>query len=130
MKRIVLLFIGLANMLCLAAQVQEADSVPKIKALIADSLALSADSIPQKTDAIDAPVQYAAKDSMIMALDGHNMVYLFGEASVQYKDLNLTGERIEVDADSSRVYATFALDSVGEEFGYPIFKQGSKQYEM
>ncbi|MDR0546369.1 MAG: LPS-assembly protein LptD [Dysgonamonadaceae bacterium] len=95
-----------------------------------DSIAQKNDSIPKKTEAIDAPVQYASKDSMIMILDGHNMVYLFGAASVQYKDLNLTGERIEVDADSSRVYATFALDSVGEEFGYPIFKQGDTQYEM
>ena len=31
--------------------------------------------------------------------------------------------------DSSLVYATFGLDSIGEEFGYPLFKDGDQQYE-
>ncbi|MDR2844404.1 MAG: LPS-assembly protein LptD, partial [Candidatus Symbiothrix sp.] len=85
---------------------------------------------PQKSNAIDAPIQTAAKDSMVMIMNGHNRIFLYGESAIQYKDLNLTGEYIEVDADSSLVHATYAIDSIGDEFGYPVFKQGDTQYEM
>ncbi|MDR1737382.1 MAG: LPS-assembly protein LptD [Candidatus Symbiothrix sp.] len=88
------------------------------------------DTVAKKSNAVDAPVQYTAKDSMVMTMKDGNMLYLFGDGNVQYKDLNLTGEYIEVNADSSIVYATFAVDSIGEEYGYPVFKQGDTQYEM
>jgi hypothetical protein len=93
-----------------------------------DSLTVRKDSV--SSNAIDAPIQYAAKDSMVMLLDGHNMLYLYGEGSMKYKNLDLTGEYIEVDSDSKIVFATFALDSVGQEFGYPVFKEGGSEYEM
>jgi hypothetical protein len=93
-----------------------------------DSLAI--DSVPKSSNAIDAPVKYVAKDSMRMVMRNENKVYMYGEGSVQYKNLDLTGEYIEVDADQSTVLATYALDSIGEKFGYPVFKEGETQYEM
>ncbi len=109
--------------------------------LASDSTVLVSDTIlPQDTlsakkdstnnNAIDAPIDYLAQDSMVMIMEGGNFVYLYGDASVKYKDLNLTGEYIEIAADSSIVFATFGLDSVGSEFGYPVFKQGAQEYEM
>ena len=95
-----------------------------------DSVQVVTDTVPPKSNAIDAPVHYAAKDSTVMVLDGRNMMYLYGEGSVQYMSMDLTGEYIEVNTDSSIVYATHGLDSIGEEFGYPIFKDGETQYEM
>ncbi|GHV56214.1 hypothetical protein FACS1894182_02300 [Bacteroidia bacterium] len=97
---------------------------------VADTVQAVTDTVPKKTNAVDAPVRYAAKDSMVMVLKDQNMIYMYGEGSVQYKNLDLTGEYIEVDANKSVVYATFALDSIGEEFGYPVFKEGETQYEM
>ena len=91
---------------------------------------LPQDSIKKKENAIDAPIAYTATDSMIMVLDGKNMLYLYGEGDVKYKNMNLTGEYIEIDADQSLVYATFGLDSIGDEFGHPIFVEGETQYEM
>jgi hypothetical protein len=88
------------------------------------------DSIPENPNAIDAPIQYASKDSMVMILKDHNMIYMYGEGSVQYKNLDLKGEYIEVDADSKIILSTFGLDSVGNEFGYPVFKEGETEYEM
>jgi hypothetical protein len=95
-----------------------------------DSTRTLTDTVPTNPNAVDAPVRYAAKDSMVMEMKGRNMVYMYGEGSVQYKNLDLTGEYIEVDADKSEVFATFGLDSIGEEFGYPVFKEGETQYEM
>jgi hypothetical protein len=96
-----------------------------------DSLAIQPpDSVPANPNAIDAPIQYASKDSMVMVMKGHNMVYMYGESSVQYKNLDLKGEYIEIDADSKILFSTFGLDSVGSEFGYPVFKEGETEYEM
>lgn len=104
-------------------------------AVISDSFAISdtthvatTDSVPQKDNGIDAPVYYESKDSIVMT--GTNMMYLFGNGNVKYKNLDLTAEYIEVNTDSSLAYATFALDTLGNEFGYPIFKEGETSYEM
>jgi hypothetical protein len=94
-----------------------------------DSLSVKNDSI-KKTNAIDAPVEYAARDSMIMTLRGKKKLYLFGESSAQYQGLELTANRIEIDSDSSLIFATHGLDSIGNEIEYPIYKEGETQYEM
>ncbi len=102
-----------------------ADSIPK-DTIHADTVRV--DSV--HSNAIDAPVVYFANDSIVTMMDGGNIIRLYGKANVKYRELELTGEYIEIDANKNMVYATFALDSIGEEFGYPIFKEGSSQYEM
>lgn len=86
-----------------------------------------ADSLPGKKAGLEAPVAYQATDSIIMT--GTNWAYLFGESDVKYQQIELQSENIEMNIDSSLVYATFGLDSVGEEFGYPLFIDGEQQYE-
>ncbi|MDR1609982.1 MAG: LPS-assembly protein LptD [Candidatus Symbiothrix sp.] len=93
------------------------------------------DTVTAKTDsvkpgAIEAPIHSHAKDSIVLILEGRNMFHLFGQGSVTQQARELTAEYIELDADSSIMYASYALDSVGEEFGYPVFKEGEQEYEM
>ena len=94
-----------------------------------DSIPAHQDSIliPTKKNAIDAPVYYQSKDSIVMT--GANFIYLFGEGNVKYQNLELSANYIEVDSDNSIVYAAFLTDSIGNESGYPIFKEGASQYE-
>ncbi|GHU78791.1 hypothetical protein FACS1894145_1600 [Bacteroidia bacterium] len=102
-----------------------------------DSTVLAApDSVRVKTDSIkpgtiEAPIQSHAKDSIVLTLNGgKNMFYLYGQASVKQQARELTAEYMELNADSSLMYASYRLDSLGEEFGYPVFKEGEQQYEM
>lgn len=95
-------------------------------ALKQDSLAV-ADTVRKKKNALDAIVTYQAKDSIMMTAG--NMAYLFGEGNVKYRQIELQSEVIEMNMDSSLVFAKFGLDSIGEEFGYPLFKDGDQQYE-
>lgn len=90
-----------------------------------DSLAL--DTVPRKTQGLDAPVTYQAKDSIIMTAG--NWAYLYGEGDVKYQQIQLQSEVIEMNMDSNLVYATFGLDSIGAEFGFPLFQEGDQQYE-
>jgi hypothetical protein len=98
------------------------DSIPS------DTLALKNDTV--KSGAIDAPIHIHSVDSSYMVLEGKNMLYLFGKASVTQESRNLEAEYIELDADSSLLYATFSLDSIGEKFGFPVYTEGDQQYEM
>ena len=58
-----------------------------------------------------------------------NWAYLYGESDVKYQQIGLQAENIEMSLDSSLVFAKFGLDSIGEEFGYPLFKDGDQEYE-
>ncbi|MDL2256603.1 LPS-assembly protein LptD [Bacteroidales bacterium OttesenSCG-928-I14] len=93
---------------------------------------LSKDStqIKKSESPIEAPIDYNAKDSMVMILDSKNMMYLYGDGDITYMSSKLKGEYIEVDAVKSEVYSTFGLDSIGEEFGYPVFSDGGQEYEI
>ncbi|MDD4515732.1 putative LPS assembly protein LptD [Massilibacteroides sp.] len=94
----------------------------------ADSLDVTpADTVLPKKTGLEAPVNYQAKDSIVMTAG--NWAYLFGEGKVTYQNIELESEEIELNMDSSLVYATFGLDSAGLEFGYPLFKEGEQQYE-
>jgi Organic solvent tolerance protein OstA len=76
---------------------------------------------------LEAPVTYQAKDSIVMTAG--NMAFLFGDGSVKYQQIELQSENIEMNMDSSIVFATFGKDTVGLEFGYPLFIDRDQQYE-
>ncbi|MCD8194078.1 MAG: LPS-assembly protein LptD, partial [Tannerellaceae bacterium] len=89
---------------------------------------MPADSVAApKQGPLNAPVFYQAEDSIVMTAG--NWAYLFGEADVKYQEIQLQSELIEMNLDSSLVYARFDLDSLGNEFGYPLFIDRSDQYE-
>ena len=108
--------------------VRQPDSLLKIAA---DSTlragTATVDTTARKKSMLEAPVTYQASDSIV--LTGTNMAYLYGESNVKYQNIELQAERIEMSMDSSIVYATFALDSVGAEYGYPLFVEGEQQIE-
>lgn len=108
--------------------VRQPDSLLQIAAdstLQVDTAAV--DTTARKKSMLEAPVTYQASDSIV--LTGTNMAYLYGESNVKYQNIELQAERIEMSMDSSIVYATFALDSVGSEYGYPLFVEGEQQIE-
>ena len=108
--------------------VRQPDSLLQIAAdttLQVDTAAV--DTTARKKSMLEAPVTYQASDSIV--LTGTNMAYLYGESNVKYQNIELQAERIEMSMDSSIVYATFALDSVGSEYGYALFVEGEQQIE-
>lgn len=95
-----------------------------------DSLSIEAqDSISvTEKQTLEAAVFYTAKDSMIFTSD--NMGYLYGEADIKYGEMGIKGEYITMDMDSSLISSTYGVDSLGKEFGLPIFAEGETEYEM
>ena len=79
-----------------------------------------------KTD-LDNTVDITAQDSMVLV--GQSDVYLYGNAKVTYGDIGLDAARIELDMDSSIVYAEGVPDSVGKATGTPVFTDKGTSYE-
>ena len=90
-----------------------------------DSLAI--DSIPKKKGALEATVEYEAKDSIVWTAG--NIAYLFSEGDVKYQDIELKAEIIQMKMDSNLLNAFHGVDSLGEDFGLPVFTQGEQTIE-
>jgi len=77
---------------------------------------------------LDAVIKYPARDSTVMTFED-NMIRLYGEAKVLYKDIELYADYIEISIDKKEVYARGAIDSTGQVSGRPRFKQGDEEYD-
>lgn len=108
-----------------------------IGAFVADTLgvdSLSVDSAQadttkkERTAGIDAPIDFVAKDSMVYDAK-LGLAYLFGNAKVNYQNMELTAAKITMNMDSSMVRAEGKTDTAGVMLEKPLFKQGSEQYD-
>jgi lipopolysaccharide assembly outer membrane protein LptD (OstA) len=78
-------------------------------------------------EGLDSPVKYHARDSIRFSVD-LKMVYLFGEAQINYQDIELKAEYIEIDQEKKEVYAIGVADSTGKIVGKPVFKSGESEF--
>ncbi|MCQ2348539.1 MAG: LPS-assembly protein LptD [Paludibacteraceae bacterium] len=77
---------------------------------------------------IEAPVNYTAKDSIVLLGNGEAIMY--GQGVVTYQTMELNADHIRMVLDSSLVYAKGRLDTIEEEIvGKPVFKDGNDSYE-
>lgn len=80
-------------------------------------------------DAIKSKVEYNADDSMRFDMEAQK-IYLFGNAQVNYEATQLNAGYIEVDLAINEVTANGIPDSSGVIIGKPVFKEGSKEFEV
>jgi lipopolysaccharide assembly outer membrane protein LptD (OstA) len=92
-----------------------------------DSARVKADTIPPKGD-IETTINYSARDSIRATIDG-KMIWLYGDAKIDYGEIELEAEEIIIDYANNTISAQGIRDSLGNRVGYPIFKNGSELYE-
>ncbi len=93
-----------------------------------DSVALDSLNIKKNQEDFDAEVQYTA-DGKITINNSANKIYMYSNAQVKYKDIELTADYIELNRDSNLVHAVGKPDSTGTVVGKPVFKQGDQEFE-
>ncbi len=113
------------------------DTVPKNRDTIPG---LVPDSIPktiQKTDtldvkiskdSLDAPVNYAASDSMVLDVLTKRIT-LYNQSTTKYKDLDLSAYKIQLNQDKQIIVATYSTDTAGRIIGRPKFVQGENNMD-
>jgi len=77
---------------------------------------------------LDTRVEYSAKDSIPFDIK-NQIVYLYGEAEMQYGDINLTAAYIMIDFRMKELFASGLPDSLGQLQGNPVFVEGSQDFE-
>lgn len=103
-----------------------ADSLPG-DSLTADSLTTDSIAPKKKKAGLTSVVDYKANDSIVFT--NGNEVYMYGKGVVQFDGMELNADQIEMNMDSSLVYAVGRPDSVGDIVGRPVFKDKSGEYE-
>ncbi len=88
------------------------------------------DTIKQKPEQqyLDAPVHYPARDSIVYSYSD-NKIKMYGDAKVEFEDILLEAEYIEMTMDKKEVYASGVEDSTGQIKGKPKFKKGEEEFE-
>lgn len=103
--------------------VKDSLSVSKKDSIKSDSL-----KIKGIDNDFDAEVEYKA-DGKITINNSANKIFMYKNAQVKYKDIELTADYIELNRDSNLIHATGKPDSTGTIVGKPLFKQGDQEFE-
>ncbi|MDB4286180.1 putative LPS assembly protein LptD [bacterium] len=80
----------------------------------------------EKTD-FKSKVIYTAEDSSVLDVP-NDILYLYGNATVNFESISLTAERIWIEFNSQTVHADGFQDSLGNWEGTPEFKEGDQMY--
>ena len=80
-------------------------------------------------DSLDAPVEYSAADSMVMDVP-QKKIWLYNNAKVKFKDINLDAGIINLDQGNQNVYGYYFLDTAGKRVGLPKFEQGENNMQV
>ena len=82
----------------------------------------------KKGSEIDAEIKYHARDSIRFSV-ADKKVFLYGEAQINYKEIELKAAYIIIDQETKEVYAEGIIDSTGKEIGKPEFKSGDQNFK-
>ncbi len=86
------------------------------------------DSTRNQSREIETSVTYNAQDSIVLDVDG-KIARLYGQAKINYGDIALEAEYVEINWDTGIMDAQGVKDSTGKVVGAPIFTEGGKKYE-
>ena len=107
--------------------------VPRAYTILPDTVVAPQDTVPADTtptskNALDMPVNYSAEDSITFDYV-RSRANLYGGSKVQYQNLELEADIINIAIDSSLVHATGRADSLGNVTSKQLFRQGRDEYE-
>lgn len=132
-----ILLILLANIANCQVIIPEDTTINKVDTLnLTDGTKIAIDSLSEDTtkvtvvkkgSRVDAPVQYTASDSMIFNIK-EQKVYLYNAAQINYKEIELKADYIEINFGKDEAYAAGVKDSSGKEVGKPHFKDGGDEF--
>ncbi|MFC2175702.1 putative LPS assembly protein LptD [Bacteroidota bacterium] len=81
----------------------------------------------KKSSNLEDEVIYSATDSIRFSVEDKK-VYLYGNAQINYQDIELKAAYIVIDQITKEVYAEGVIDSTGNAVGTPEFKSGDQNF--
>ena len=81
----------------------------------------------KKGTELTSEIKYHARDSIRFSVE-EKKVFLYGEAQINYGDIELKAAYIIIDQNTKEVYAEGVTDSTGKTIGTPQFKSGDQDF--
>ena len=104
------------------------DSIPAPELNPIETDSIVNDSLTSSAKFLEGIVTYKAKDYTSIN-QKTQQIYLYNEAEIQYKDMDIKAGVIIIDYGKDIVYAGRLKDSLGVYTQHPVFKQGSDLVE-
>ena len=105
------------------------DVAPKVDTLGKDSLKVNIiKTLKISKDALDEPVEYKAKDSIIFE-NSKNLIHLYGDASVKYQTIEVKAAYIVLNIKENLATAEARKDSSGRTAGVPVFSDKDQTFK-
>lgn len=96
---------------------------------VVDSLQIDSNKVLKiSPNAIHELVKYRSEDSIRFDIL-HRKAFLFKDAVVEYEDIELKADYIEIDFSKNELYASGVADAHGNIIGNPVFKQGEYTFQ-
>jgi hypothetical protein len=94
-----------------------------------DSTQSKNDTITNESSAyaLSSKVEYKAQDSIRFDVLNQK-VYLYGKAEINYEDITLTADYVEITFNINQLFAKGMPDSTGKIQGKPVFNQGDQNF--
>ncbi len=108
-------------------RVRPADSVRRAATTIQSPLNDVDTLMRLSNGALTDIVKYQARDSVAMDLTSRR-AFLYTEGKIDYDDMLLEADRVEVDFTRQTIHAHGITDTAGDVAGRPFFKQGESEY--
>lgn len=83
---------------------------------------------PFASSDINDPITYESDDSIVYDIK-NKMIYIYGNAHIKYQNTDVSGAKISYDWENNSITAESMKDSIGNEYGKPIMKDGDKSYD-
>ncbi len=115
------------NQPALPTQENDTINLPQADSLKTDTLKVNLPATPQAKGDITTTINYNAKDSILFDA-ANRIVYLYGNAKIDYGDIKLEAAQITIDWTQSTLTAVGVKDSLGKETGKPVFTQGAETF--
>jgi lipopolysaccharide assembly outer membrane protein LptD (OstA) len=95
---------------------------------VTEDTTIEATARKKKKSPIESEVLYHSRDSFKISI-AEQKVYLYGEAKVNYQNIELTADYIVFDMTNNIVMATSLSDTMGKPTGKPVFTQGTETFQ-
>jgi len=77
---------------------------------------------------LEDKVTYSAEDTIFHDIR-NSRVYIYGNADLQYEDIQLQAAYIEIDFNTNELYASGLPDTAGVIQGKPLFREGMQSFQ-
>ncbi|WP_126971117.1 putative LPS assembly protein LptD [Gynurincola endophyticus] len=106
-------------------QIEKVDTIP-----LNDSTKLVQKRFSYKIskDSLDAPINYGSKDSLVMNIPD-KVIILYSDAKIQYRDMNLTADSMNMNQQTKLITAMYRRDTAGKMIGKPKMTQDGTDME-